>query len=94
MSPVHAAALCGHTETVVYLIKKGADFDEQGNPVEKAYKYCGATDVPTMKKCAGCKVVWYCEHECQKKDWKEGGECSHKVQPVCEGEGATQSPGG
>ena len=37
-------------------------------------------DVPTMQKCSGCKVVWYCGPVCQKKDWKEGGENKHKLQ--------------
>ena len=52
---------------------------DQGNAVGKACKCCGATDVPVFK-CAGCKVVWYCSPECQKKDWKEGGENKHKIQ--------------
>ena len=33
-----------------------------------------------MKKCRGCGIVWYCGPDCQKKDWKEGGESRHKVQ--------------
>ncbi|KAJ3076952.1 hypothetical protein HDU98_010228 [Podochytrium sp. JEL0797] len=24
------------------------------------------------KKCAGCKSVYYCSHECQSRDWKQG----------------------
>ena len=63
-----------------YLIKKGADFDDQVNAVARSCKYCGATDVPTMQKCSGCRVVWYYGPECQKKDWKEGGENRHKLQ--------------
>jgi hypothetical protein len=27
-------------------------------------------------------TVWYCSPECQKKDWKEGGESRHKIQCV------------
>ena len=42
-------------------------------------KCCGATDVP-LKACAGCRVVWYCGPQCQKKDWKERGENKHKIQ--------------
>jgi sulfatase maturation enzyme AslB (radical SAM superfamily) len=33
-----------------------------------------------MQKCSGCKVVWYCGPVCQKKDWTEEGETSHKLQ--------------
>ena len=78
-SPPHLATLKGHNEVVDYLIKKGADFDDQGHAEGKACKSCGATDVPVFK-CAGCKVVWYCSPECQKKDWKDGGENKHKIQ--------------
>jgi MYND finger len=28
----------------------------------------------------GCKTVYYCSPECQKKDWIEGGENRHKIQ--------------
>ena len=78
-NPLHLASFHSRSEVVDYLIKKGADFDDQGNAVGKACKCCGATDVPVFK-CAGCKVVWYCSPECQKKDWKEGGENKHKIQ--------------
>ena len=77
---LHAATFKGHREIVDYLIKKGADFDDQGNAVVRVCKYCGATDVPTMQKCSECRVVWYCNPECQKKDWREGGENKHKLQ--------------
>ena len=79
LTSLHLASLYGRTEVFDYLIKKGANFDDQGNAVGKACKCCGATDVPVFK-CAGCKVVWYCSPECQKKDWKERGENKHKIQ--------------
>ena len=79
LTALHSASLFKHKEVVDCLIKKGADFDDQGNAVGKACKCCGATDVPVFK-CAGCKVVWYCSPECQKKDWKERGENKHKIQ--------------
>ena len=81
LTPLYAANnnLKGRSEAVDYLIKKGADFDDQGHAEGKACKSCGATDVPVFK-CAGCKVVWYFSPECQKKDWKEGGENKHKIQ--------------
>ena len=48
MAPVHSAAMCNHCAFVDYLIKKGADFDEQGNqlPNKRACKCCGAMNVP------------------------------------------------
>jgi ankyrin repeat protein len=80
VTPIHAATLCGHREVVDYLVNKGAKLEDQGNAVARACKYCGVMDVPTMQKCSGCKVVWYCGPVCQKKDWVEGGENKHKVQ--------------
>ena len=59
-------------------MSKGAEFEAHGTPA-KACKCCGATGVP-LKKCAGCETVYYCSPECQKKDWKEGGENMHKIQ--------------
>ena len=58
-------------------MSKGAEFEARGAPA-KVCKSCGATDAKL--KCSGCGVVFYCCEECQKKDWKEGGESSHKAQ--------------
>ena len=79
MTPLISATFCRRSEVVDYLVKMGADLDNQGNAVGMACKSCRASDVPVFK-CAGCKVVWYCSPECQKKDWKEGGENRHKTQ--------------
>ena len=80
LTPLRLAVMFGHSEVADYPIEKGARLDDQGNAVAMACKYCGATDVPTMQKCSGCRVVWYCGPECQKKDWREGGENKHKLQ--------------
>lgn len=38
-------------------------------------KYCGKhgknnkDDKETLKKCSACKMVWYCDKICQKRDW-------------------------
>lgn len=79
LTPLHTATSRGYNTMVDYLIKKGANFDCQGDAMGKACKCCGATNVP-LQLCSGCRVVWYCSPECQKKDWKEGGENRHKVQ--------------
>ena len=80
VTPLHVANLYGRDEVVDYLVNKGAKLEDQEKAVAKACKYCGVMDVPTMQKCSGCKVVWYCGPVCQKKDWKEGGENKHKLQ--------------
>jgi ankyrin repeat protein len=80
LTPLHIATFNGRNEVVDYLVNKGAKLEDQGNAVARACKYCGVMDVPTMQKCSGCKVVWYCGPVCQKKDWLEGGENKHKVQ--------------
>jgi hypothetical protein len=80
MTPLHISTLCGWKEVVDYLVNKGAKLEDQDNGMARACKYCGVMGVPTMQKCPGCKVVWYCSPVCQKKDWKEGGENKHKLQ--------------
>ena len=70
------------------VVKKGADphqasyqgltplhiatFEATGT-LSRAGKCCGAAD-------ADFKIVYYCCKACQVKDWKEGGENSHKIQ--------------
>ena len=73
-TPLHIAIFNSRSEVVDYLVNKGAKLEDQGNAVARARKYCGVMDVPTMQKCSGCKVVWYCGPVSQKKDWKDGGE--------------------
>ena len=77
VSPLHIAALCGHQEVVDYLMGKGATF-EASETLAKACKCCGAADASL--KCGLCLTFYYCCKACQVKDWKEGGENSHKVQ--------------
>ena len=78
ISPLHQAALEGHQEVADYLIRKGSKFEARGTAA-KVCKCSGATDIP-LRLCTGCSIVCYCCEECQVKDWKEGGENSHKVQ--------------
>jgi hypothetical protein len=75
--PLHQAALKGQQEVVDYLIGKGSTFEATGT-LAKVCKCCGADDAPL--KCGLCLTVYYCCKACQKKDWMEGGENSHKVQ--------------
>ena len=79
LTPLHRAAFYGHNEVVDYLIGKGAKFEPIGAANLCACKCCGITGVP-LKMCTGCQTVYYCGPECQKKDWKEGGEDKHKIQ--------------
>ena len=32
---------------------------------------CGEQPSKGLKKCASCKVAWYCDTKCQKVDWKD-----------------------
>jgi ankyrin repeat protein len=77
VTPFHHAALEGHQEVVDYLISKGATFEAAGT-IARVCKCCGAADAPL--KCGLCLTVYYCWKVCQVRDWKEGGENSHKVQ--------------
>ena len=45
----------------------------------KVCKCCGASGAD-LKRCTQCMTFCYCSTECQRKDWKEGGENRHKVQ--------------
>eukprot|EP01083_Nonionella_stella_P095982 269610_1 len=36
----------------------------------KALKLCNSCKKPTRKNCTRCKTVYYCDHKCQKSDWK------------------------
>ena len=43
---------------------------------------CGAENKSNLLTCARCKVIMYCNINCQKKHWKEGGhkpECKEIV---------------
>ena len=43
---------------------------------------CGGKDKSDLLTCARCKVIFYCNVNCQKKHWKEGGhkqECKDIV---------------
>lgn len=44
-----------------------------------------ATEDTPLSLCSGCKLIYYCSKDCQRKAWK-----SHK--PVCQKDEAPKSP--
>jgi hypothetical protein len=36
-----------------------------------SYQVCVVCENPAEKRCSGCYVVWYCDIECQNKNWSE-----------------------
>ena len=45
-----------------------------GQFAERRCGQCGVWQSDTERKlerCSGCKLVYYCSRECQKRDWKE-----------------------
>lgn len=61
-----------------------------------AEESCGAklTDDLAAGLCAGCNLVYYCNSDCQKKDWKAGHKlvCGAKLDPNIEEEPEEASP--
>ena len=45
--------------------------------VSKVCSSCGKKG-PDLLKCSACKSVWYCNVQCQKKDWKSHKQCCGK----------------
>ena len=45
--------------------------------VSKVCSSCGKKG-PDLLKCSVCKSVWYCNVQCQKKDWKSHKQCCGK----------------
>ena len=45
--------------------------------VDKTCKSCENKNKKQLKRCSKCEVVYYCNKECQRKDWKE-----HKIECV------------
>jgi Serine/threonine protein kinase len=57
---------------------------------KKACNVCSKTEGQLLQ-CGGCKLVWYCSVDCQRKDWKEHKKvCSY--QPVKKEEPKPEEP--
>ena len=43
---------------------------------------CGKSEAKRgeeMKKCSGCKLLYYCNRDCQRKDWEKHGDKCKKI---------------
>ena len=43
--------------------------------LKRSTSYCGSCQSHIYKSlhCGKCKIIYYCNYECQKRDWKEVG---------------------
>lgn len=47
--------------------------EEEKREEDKQEQICACCKEPASTRCTGCRLVFYCDRECQRKDWK-----SHK----------------
>eukprot|EP01124_Arcella_intermedia_P007721 TRINITY_DN14781_c0_g1_i1.p1 TRINITY_DN14781_c0_g1~~TRINITY_DN14781_c0_g1_i1.p1 ORF type:complete len:801 (-),score=192.38 TRINITY_DN14781_c0_g1_i1:28-2430(-) len=51
----------------------------KGEPEYTAEKRCVCGSIQNLKKCARCKIVYYCSVDCQRKDWRTHKENCSKI---------------
>lgn len=70
------------TSPVIYILSH----EERGKMCDSCFRV-RLDNGESLKRCTGCRVVYYCDHECQKRDWRsfhKHGECAayKRVRPI------------
>ena len=82
----------GEKQWVGQRLRKGTDVLRRIRPyahvVDTSHRHslCQACFIPQdkkLKRCAGCKVYYYCSAACQKADWTDHKKECHSLQQVC-----------